>query len=325
MTTAATWSTSGISRHDALDAWNSKLSELHLGWAMSFPEPERFGAAMRYRRVDSLTVAEFRTDCCAGRLPASVRDGEPFIGILMNLSGRIVCKYASGGDFVVDAGQLTVWDSEIAKAFEVVDPHRELYLLVPRRRAPQGLIRAALSAGGAVAAGPGSGLVSIAADQFRGIARELGQLSDAGLAIACQALFDTLDSALTEPVPSSRASLLLQVRRYIEDNLDDPDLSPTSIASVHGISVRTLQLAFAETGMTVSRWIRDRRLNVCYRNLAQARPTETVTDVAFRWGFNNVGHFSRTFKQAFGVSPSRVLAESRSGSDDSAALRTAGP
>src|SRR5689334_19427674 len=131
MTTAATWSTSGISQHDALVAWNSKLCELHLGWAMSFQEPDRFGAAMRYRQLDSLTIAEFRTDCCAGRLPASVRGGEPYIGVLMNLSGRLACRYSSGGEFVVGPGQLTVWDSEIAKAFEVVDPHRELYLLLP--------------------------------------------------------------------------------------------------------------------------------------------------------------------------------------------------
>jgi AraC-like DNA-binding protein len=311
MTTATTWSTDNVVEDVAQDALNSKLSELHLAWAMSFPEPEPFGAAIRYRKLDALTVAEFRTGRCAGRLPASVRGGEPCIGILMNLSGRRVCRYVSGEEFVVGPGQLTVWDSEIAKGFEVVDPHRELYVLLPRRRAPQGLTRTALSAGGAVAAGPGTGLLSIAADQMHAIARELDQLSDAGLAIACQALLDTLDSGLAAPAAPARASLLLQVRRYIEDNLEDPDLCPTSIAAAHGISVRTLQLAFAETGTTVARRIRDRRLSVCYRNLAQASATETVTDVAFRWGFTDVGNFSRIFKQAFGVTPSSVLAASR--------------
>jgi AraC-like DNA-binding protein len=312
MATTATWSTRGMSPRDALDGWSRQLSEQHVGWAMSFPEPERFGASMRYRRLDKLTIGEFRTGRCAGRLPASVRGGEPVIGILMNLSGRLVCRYASGGEFVVDAGQLAVWDSETAQAFEAVDSHRELYLLLPRRRAPQGLIRTALSAGGAIPAGPRLGLLSIAADELRGITRELDQLSNDDLAIACQALFDTLDSALTAPGLSARASLLPQVRRYIEDRLDDPDLSPASIAAAHGVSVRTLQLAFAESGTTVSRWIRDRRLKVCYRELARARPAETVTDIAFRWGFNDAGHFSRTFKQAFGVTPSRVLAGARS-------------
>ncbi len=113
------------------------------------------------------------------------------------------------------------------------------------------------------------------------------------------------------PAKPARASLLLQVHRYIEDYLDDPDLSPTPIATAHGISVRTFHRAFAETGTTVARRIRDRRLNVCYRKLAEAGATETVTDVAFRWGFADVGNFSRIFKQASGVSPSSVLASSR--------------
>ncbi|WP_081467111.1 helix-turn-helix domain-containing protein [Burkholderia ambifaria] len=57
------------------------------------------------------------------------------------------------------------------------------------------------------------------------------------------------------------------------------------------------------TVTTVGRWIRDRRLKVCYRELCAAAGTKTVTDVAYRWGFNDAAHFSRTFKQAFGVSP----------------------
>ena len=101
--------------------------------------------------------------------------------------------------------------------------------------------------------------------------------------------------------------LLLKVRRYIEDNLDDPGLCPSSIAAAHAISVRTLHLVFADTGTTVSRWIRDRHLKACYRELSRSGRPETVTDAAFRWGFNDAAHFSRTFKKAFGVTPSSVM------------------
>jgi len=109
------------------------------------------------------------------------------------------------------------------------------------------------------------------------------------------------------PARRARESLLVRLRQYIEDNLDDPGLYASSIAAAHGISVRTVHLAFAGTGTTVSRWIRDRRLRVCYRELARGGAHQTVTDIAFRWGFNDMAHFSRTFKQAFGVTPSGVL------------------
>ncbi|MEV4130220.1 helix-turn-helix domain-containing protein [Nocardia sp. NPDC049707] len=62
----------------------------------------------------------------------------------------------------------------------------------------------------------------------------------------------------------------------------------------------------------MSRRIRDRRLNACHRELTRARPTDTVTDVAFRWAFTDAGHFSRAFKQSFGVTPSSVLTHARS-------------
>jgi AraC-like DNA-binding protein len=76
--------------------------------------------------------------------------------------------------------------------------------------------------------------------------------------------------------------------------------------------VRSLHLLFADTGTTVSRWIRDRRLKICYRELSRAGHKDTVTNVAFRWGFNDSAHFSRTFKEAFGVTPSSIRTGTKS-------------
>ncbi|WP_202919456.1 helix-turn-helix domain-containing protein [Saccharothrix deserti] len=64
-----------------------------------------------------------------------------------------------------------------------------------------------------------------------------------------------------------------------------------------GVRRLNLQLAFADAGTAISGRIRDRRPKACYRELSQAGLTETVTDVALRWGFNDVAHFSRTFKR----------------------------
>jgi len=84
---------------------------------------------------------------------------------------------------------------------------------------------------------------------------------------------------------------------------------PSTIAAAHGISVRTLQQLFSDAGTTVSSWIRERRLKACYRELSGADRFDTVTEVAFRWGFNDAAHFSRRFKQAFGVTPSSVFTD----------------
>ncbi|MFE7654744.1 helix-turn-helix domain-containing protein [Streptomyces bottropensis] len=315
MTVADTWSTKGLPTAAVRDAWSQKMSELHLAWSLSFPRRERFDAAVRYRRLDGLTVSDFRGGRYVGRRGTAMAGG-PQIGVLINLSGRMVCRHGDK-ELLVGPDELVLWDSEMAHGFDAVEPRHELSLLLPRDRVPQGLAAAAARGLGAVSVAAGSGLAAIAADQLRAITRELDSLSDAGLAIASQSFFDTLDSALAPLTnahaasPTAREALLLRVRRYIEDHLDDPDLCASSVAEAHDISVRTLHVAFGATGTTVGRFIRERRLRVCYRELAQAHGGTTVTDVAFRWGFNDVAHFSRVFKQAYGVTPSSVVARHR--------------
>jgi AraC-like DNA-binding protein len=52
--------------------------------------------------------------------------------------------------------------------------------------------------------------------------------------------------------------------------------------------------------------IRLRRVNEELRGLRSG--SETVTAVAFRWGFSHLGHFTTDYKRRFGESPSETLA-----------------
>ncbi|MFE6334249.1 helix-turn-helix domain-containing protein [Streptomyces sp. NPDC057806] len=100
------------------------------------------------------------------------------------------------------------------------------------------------------------------------------------------------------------AHLLTAIRRYIDDNLSDPDLSPAVIAEVHRISVRYLHLLFEPEETTVRRLIQRRRVEECARELVRrGRVTPTISVVARQWGFQNVAHFSRSFKSVYGYSP----------------------
>ncbi|TDN70039.1 helix-turn-helix domain-containing protein [Paraburkholderia sp. BL10I2N1] len=300
---AVTWSTHGLPHKLLQDAFSSKLSDLHVNWTLSIPEPDGFDASVRYRKVDRLTIGELRSGRITGQRAAS--GDAPLLGVLMNLSGRLACRYEDGREVVLPPNHLLIWDSELGFDFDVEGSHREFYLLVPRERVPLTVASAATHLCGALPAVQGSGLSAIAGEHLRTISQELDQLSDGALAIACQSFFDLLDAALTVNThrPSSKAILLNAIRQYIDKNLDDPELCAASIANAHHISVRKLHVTFAGTGTTVSRWIRDRRLKVCYRELCAAASTKTVTDVAYKWGFNDAAHFSRTFKQAFGVTP----------------------
>jgi AraC-like DNA-binding protein len=97
---------------------------------------------------------------------------------------------------------------------------------------------------------------------------------------------------------------LQSLKSYIESRLDDPDLSPEVIAKDNGISVRYLHYLFKGTGNSVSEWVRERRLEKCHRKLTSTKfDGDSITDIALSLGFNSSSHFTRLFKQKFGMPP----------------------
>ncbi|MGW3263165.1 helix-turn-helix domain-containing protein [Streptomyces sp. NPDC001056] len=106
------------------------------------------------------------------------------------------------------------------------------------------------------------------------------------------------------PAPGPADPLVARIRRYVDDHLADPGLSPGTIAAAHFVSVRHVHHLFATQGTTLGRWIQQRRLEECRRELAR-RGRLSVSAVAHRWGFVNAAHFSRAFRRAYGMSPTQ--------------------
>ena len=107
------------------------------------------------------------------------------------------------------------------------------------------------------------------------------------------------------PVIGDRDELPMRVKAYIEANLANRELSVERIAHACSISVRGLHRLFAEDPAgSVSRYLWQRRLIRCaevLRDPSQAH--RSITDVCFSYGFSSSSHFSRLFKDWFGVSP----------------------
>ncbi|GGY40829.1 helix-turn-helix domain-containing protein [Streptomyces omiyaensis] len=113
---------------------------------------------------------------------------------------------------------------------------------------------------------------------------------------------DTTDAA--DDASGAVNEMLSRIHAHIEEHLRDPDLSPESIARAHHISVRYLQKLFQNDGTTVSQWVRQRRLESCRFELGRSTRRITMAAMAHRWGFSSPSHFSRTFRGAYGMSPS---------------------
>src|SRR5687767_12371288 len=76
---------------------------------------------------------------------------------------------------------------------------------------------------------------------------------------------------------------------------------PSDLASACGVSLRTLQRHFRKQyHVTVSEWLRTFRLRQAYERL---KTGETVKGVAYDLGYKQLSHFSRDFKNSYGVAP----------------------
>ena len=95
-----------------------------------------------------------------------------------------------------------------------------------------------------------------------------------------------------------------KVKLFIEENLRDPELSPSLIARKLQLSDRYLRMIFAVSDEAPSAYILRRRLEECARQLRDPRwRSHSITDIAFSWGFNSAPHFARSFRTRFGSSP----------------------
>jgi len=81
------------------------------------------------------------------------------------------------------------------------------------------------------------------------------------------------------------------------------DLTPARVAEAEGISERYLQKLFEGSGSSFTHYVRERRLQRASAELSSpAEAHHSISEIAYRNGFNDSAHFSRAFRHRFGLS-----------------------
>lgn len=103
--------------------------------------------------------------------------------------------------------------------------------------------------------------------------------------------------------PSRREKQFQKIMTLIDDAIQEEHLRPEWLADETGMSVRSLYRLFADKGLVVAQYIKNRRLDLCAQALQRAPDDEKLAGIGYRWGFSDHSHFSTAFKQRFGISP----------------------
>ncbi|MEJ1962057.1 MAG: helix-turn-helix domain-containing protein [Gammaproteobacteria bacterium] len=291
-------------------AWNELYSS-HVDVADLTPADEdQFDAELRLGDLGPIRVA--RMKCGRSSIDRTSRhighaSGRTYSFILQTHGAGVFAHY--GHEAVLREGDATLCDSGAPHSYRVAESSEVVMLRVPANILKEHLPSPECFCGRHLAAAEGltntvaALTLSLCAQLETGlsidfqnrVARHLLDMIGTSYAMA----FDSLITSSS--IVSGRHA---KVKLYIEQHLRDPELNPCSIADSLKLSSRYLRMIFATTSETVSAYILRRRLEECARQMSDPSwRGHSITEVAFAWGFNSAPHFTRSFRERYGLSP----------------------
>lgn len=300
------FTTAAMRPDEGREAWREQLAALCGRRAAVRFSNEDFRGSIRHREVGGIGIAHFTHNVCEieQNMPPQSDNQCRYAMLIMQLSGRSMVAQGSS-ELALAAGEFGIIDSFRPFVSRFCGPTTQLIAYLPAAEVTS-ISPSALSRPHRVSGRDGMG--ALARSTLLAIARSADQLDDEDAAHARQMLTGVVrrmvDRDRWAAVRAERSLPDGRIRAFIDARLADPDLSPALIAAGCGISLRRLHRAFADTQWSVCGWIRHRRLEQCRRDLLDPLQSRlSITQIAFRWGFNDAAHFSRSFREVYRQSP----------------------
>jgi AraC-like DNA-binding protein len=293
-----------------LAAWQDIVCDVFVGLDCRSDMREAFWGAVSQSAVGP--AAFTRVDSCAQRVfrtPSRIaRASEDYVLLALGNSG-VNGVYQDGREAIVSAGQFVIYDTTRPYELRFDDSFSQTILQMPRK-----LLQQRIGAFDTLTATTFSGdrpLERLAYGFLAGMSQAVDRVDPATASRLLDQALDLIAMAFAErmharPTDQSfhRSALLYRLKNYILTHLHDGELSASRAASAIGISPRYASDLMADEQISFRSYVQTQRLERCKRDLADpAQAARHVGDIAFAWGFNDLAHFSRIFKQRFGAAP----------------------
>jgi AraC-like DNA-binding protein len=310
MSQRETLSTETVLPRRRVEFWNDAACDSLTHQAAEPLSPRTFSGRMIRADIGDLRFVEFNSDAAVVRRSRShiARSGGAHYLIRFQLDSESVCSQG-GEDVRLRAGDFSLCDTARPYQLAFNRPVSILTLRVAKNvlqryvGCPERLVHMAVSG----SSGPGS----LAARVIREIWQSSDDALHSGVAPRFANVVLELIASAYVGVGSAKVdrsclatALRLRLLDFIDQALCDPDLSPAVVARALKISSRHVHRLFAQQGGTVTQYILQRRLEKCRAALADPLLAAlSLTHICSEYGFRSLPHFSRLFRDEYGMAP----------------------
>lgn len=308
----STWNTENITPREQFAYYREAICQAFMNLTPDRPAAAGFAAkianfqigqgAMNYVSFPEHTVRRSTADIAAS-------DRRCFY-LNLKLAGRCLIRQADS-EVSLSPGQVGIFDS--AQPF-VLQHDRGPQLQVASFWIPEDELRARLQGKydfAAMRLSDDPHVGHLICETARALNSGVGYLPEADCMRLFQALLELVAVALskrgrtrTAEAASLADATALMLRRVIDTRLREPGLTVSDVASDVGISERYVHRLMARQGTGFTNYVIDRRLDGAARDIDDpAMGNRPIGAIAFDWGFSDLSHFTRRFKQRFGCRP----------------------
>jgi AraC-like DNA-binding protein len=303
-------STDEIANPDRFAYWLDMICAMYARLECDRPDADVFGH-IEFSHLGALDLTEVHSNVqFVRRTPSMIRaDTSDACLVMIQRGGRAqVCQ--DGREARLAPGDFVMYDTTRPYELHFEDPRHEVIVVrLPRSELQPHVVNlqdlTATTVPGTCAAG---NLLLTMIDTLR---RDLDRLHPSsaigvseGITSIIAAGLRSLPGANVQRPTQLSAYHVARVKAHVMDHLRDPDLTIASIAAAMRMSADHLSRLFRSESVPLSRWMWQQRLDACRRDLCDPRLMQRgIGDIAFAWGFNDATHFSRSFREQFGVSP----------------------
>jgi acetamidase/formamidase/AraC-like DNA-binding protein len=288
-------------------AWKDALGVLSLSLAKLDEDGAFHGSARSI--ISPQGIAFSRIFSCPQILAGGAAKSEDGIWLALHLAGKARLE-SDTGETDVSPGDITYGPLRASFRLSFRSDFQEFFVKIPRSVLDARLVTGFARRVGHLRGNTGIGRVF--GDMLSSVADSIDKLDADQMRPVEIALTEFLATCLADEAPASglrgatgtQMSILNRICQVIEAHLGEHDFSRATVARKEGISARYVQKLFENAGETFGHYLRLRRLERCRSELINPLYAHlSITEICYRWGFNDSAHFSRAFREQYRMSP----------------------